>query len=72
MYDSLINVSYNGLFQLSGATSYLFTTSIWQATKICMLPTALGFPEDMSHRSKFGIGDPKFSLRVAPVIKAFC
>ena len=40
----------NMLFQLSGETSCLFTTtSLWQeATKTCMLPTALGFPEVMN------------------------
>ena len=42
---------YKGLFQLSGAKSCLFTTSIWQDTKKYMLPTALVLPEDMSHRS---------------------
>ena len=29
----------------------LFATSIWQCTKKCMLLTALGLPEKMSHDS---------------------
>ena len=41
IYDSPNDVSDNELFQLSGETSCLFTTS-----KTFMLPTALGFPED--------------------------
>ena len=51
IYDSPNDVSDNGLFQLSGETSCLFKTSIWQATKTDILPSALGFIEDMSHRS---------------------
>ena len=51
MYNLPNELSANGLFQLSGEISCLIKTSIWQTTKACMLPTALGFPEDMSHRS---------------------
>ena len=50
-----------GLFQLSGETSCLFTTSIWQGTKKCMMPTALGLPEDMSHRSVLALEVEGFS-----------
>ena len=49
--DSFNDVSDNGLFQLSGETSCLFKTSIWQATKTSMLPTALDFPKEISHQS---------------------
>ena len=45
--DSFNDVSDNGLFQLSGETSCLFKTSIWQATKTSMLPTALDFPKEI-------------------------
>ena len=34
-----------GVFQLSGKKSCLFTTSIWQDAKKCMLTTALGLPK---------------------------
>ena len=46
IYDSPNDVSDEELFQLSEVTSCLFTKS-----KTCMVPTALGFPEDMSHHS---------------------
>ena len=57
-------------FKLSGEISCLFTASIWQATKTCMLPTAFDFPEYKS-RLCFGIEDPKVFLRVAPTMHSF-
>ena len=59
--DSLGNVSDNGLFQLSGERSCSFKTSIGQATKTCMLPTALDVPEDMIHRSVLALEMQGFS-----------
>ena len=56
MYDSSNAVFDNGLFQLSGETSCLFATSIWQSTKMPMFPAALDFPEDMSHCSVLAEG----------------
>ena len=50
---SPINVSDNGLFQVNGEASCLFRTWIWQVIKTRMLPTALGFPDGMSHHSVF-------------------
>ena len=61
IYDSPKDVSDNRLFHLSGETNCLFTTSVWQATKTCMLPTALDFPEDMSHRSVLALKIQGFS-----------
>ena len=46
IYDSAIDISDNGLFQLSRGANCLLTTSVWQGTKMCMLPTAISFPED--------------------------
>ena len=66
MYDSPNDVSDNGLFQLSGERSCLFATSVCQATKTCMLPTALGFPKDMSHRSVLALKIHGFSLGLLP------
>ena len=64
--DSGNDVSGNGLFQISGETSCLFKTSIWQATKTCTLAAALDFLEDVSHHFVFCIRDPRFFQRVAP------
>ena len=60
IYDSPKAVFHKGLFQQSGETSCLFTTS--------MLSTTLGLPEDVSHRESslcFGNGGPRFFRRDA-------
>ena len=59
--DSANDVFDNGLFQLSGETSYLFKTSISQATKTCMLATTLDFPGNMSHHSVLALEIQGFS-----------
>ena len=49
VYVSHQYVFENWLFQLSGGTSCLFVTSVWQVMKECMFSTTLVFPGDMSH-----------------------
>ena len=44
-----------GLFQLSRERICLFIASVWQDAKNCMFTTALGLPEDMSHRFIFAL-----------------
>ena len=68
IYDSSSAVSDIVLLSLSRDKSYLFITSIWQGTKKCVLPTALGFPEDMNDHSVFSLEVPRFFLRVAPTM----
>ena len=46
-----------GLFQTSGEKRCLFSTLIWQDTKMCMLSTTLGLHEGMSHRSVLALVD---------------
>ena len=55
IYDALNAVFDNGLFQLSEETSCFFTRSAWQGTKKCILPAALGLPEDMSYYSALAL-----------------
>ena len=64
--DLLNYIFDNELFQLSRETSCLFTTSIWQATKTCMLPNALGVLEDMSHCSVLTLKMQDFFPKFAP------
>ena len=66
IHDLPNDVSDNGLFPLSEETSSLLTTSIWQATKKCMLPAALGFPEVMSHRFVLALEIQGFSQGLLP------
>ena len=51
LYDSLNAVFDKKSFQMSEDNSCLFTTSIWQGAKKCMLLIALGLPEDMIYYS---------------------
>ena len=66
IYDSAIDISDNGLFQLSREANCLLATSVWQGTKTCMLPTAISFPEDMSHRSLLALEIQGFSRKFLP------
>ena len=72
----LVNHQYvfeNGLFHLSGGTSWLFTTSIWQVIERVHIVYSSWFFWRYDSLLSFGIGGPKFFRRVAAtmILKSF-
>ena len=61
LYPIHLAVFDKGLFHVSGEKIYLFTALILQDPKKCMLPTALGLPENMSHRFVLALKVQDFS-----------
>ena len=55
----------NGLFQLNGGTSCLFTISIWQVTERVHVVYGSWFPWRYESLLRFEIGGPRFFPRVA-------
>ena len=55
----------NGLFQLSGGTSCLFTTLIWQVIERVHVVCSSWFSWRYESLLRFGIGGPRFFPRVA-------
>ena len=68
IYDSPNAVLDERLFQLSGEKGCLFTTSMCQGTKKCMLPTALVLCEDTNYRSVLALEVQGFSQGLLSMI----
>ena len=70
MFVSKPSISFfpNGLCQVSGETSCLFTTSIWQVIERVHVVYGSWFSWRHESLLRFGIGGPKFFLRVVATI----